>query len=63
MPTTLHMATLSPSETSTMRQFESWVRKQYGMSLATYLLLELEEGRATVLDKKSPEYRSMTRWQ
>lgn len=63
MSPTLHLAALTPSEQSVVRQFEQYVRKTYGMSLAVYLLLELEEGRATVLDKKSNEYKTMTRWQ
>ena len=63
MSPTLHTASLSPSEMSVVRQFDQYIRKTYGMPLAVYLLLELEEGRAFAIDRKSPEYKGMTRWQ
>jgi hypothetical protein len=63
MNTTLHTATLNPFERALVRRFEDYIRKTYGMSLATYLLLELEDGHATVLDRKSVDYKVMTRWQ
>jgi hypothetical protein len=63
MNTTLHTATLNPAEHAIVRRFEAFIRKTYGMSLATYLLLELEDGHAAVLDRKSVDYKVMTRWQ
>lgn len=63
MSPTLHTATLNPQEHAMLRQFERHVRKTYGMSLAVYLLLELEDGRVTVLERRSPEYKAMTKWQ
>ena len=59
----MHLATLSSAERNLMKEFERFIRKTYGMSLATYLLLELEDGRAYVLDSKSVEHKIMTRWQ
>lgn len=63
MSPTLHMATLGPHERSILKQFEVYIRKTYGMSLAVYLLLELEDGRASVLEKTSAEFKGMTKWQ
>lgn len=64
MPMTqLHTTSLTPFERTQLKQFDTYIRKTYGMSLATFLLLELEDGRAFVLERSSVEYKGMMRWQ
>ena len=58
----LNVVVLTHAEKAAVQRLQQHVQRHFGMDLARYLVMELQEGRVLVLDRDSIEFRGLTTW-